>query len=109
MKIEIKQKYKSLNPFISEELNGLTVITGKNGSGKTQLLELISKINEYRNNGNGRKNLELEPALKNIQVEGITKLDTNSITLEWWKELIKKRIEIFNKIPRDYLTMRIMG
>lgn len=33
MRITLQDKYKSLDPFISDELNDLTVIIGKNGSG----------------------------------------------------------------------------
>lgn len=41
MKIKVTQTYKSLRPFESEELPKFTVITGVNGSGKSQLLEKI--------------------------------------------------------------------
>lgn len=42
MKIVLKEKYKSLHPFTSEDLPNFTIITGKNGSGKSQLIELIT-------------------------------------------------------------------
>lgn len=41
--IKLKEKYKSLYPFVSEELGSMTVVTGANGSGKTQLLKLLSE------------------------------------------------------------------
>ena len=41
MKIKVTQTYKSLRPFESEELPKFAVITGVNGSGKSQLLEKI--------------------------------------------------------------------
>ena len=43
MKIILGDEHKSLKPFQSEELSNLTIITGKNGSGKSQLLDLIRK------------------------------------------------------------------
>lgn len=35
MKIDFSGEYKSLKTFVSDELNDFTVITGKNGSGKS--------------------------------------------------------------------------
>ena len=42
MKIILKGSYMSLSSFESEELNDFTIITGKNGTGKTQLIQLIN-------------------------------------------------------------------
>lgn len=42
MKISIKQKHKSINPPCEFELPEFSVLTGKNGSGKTHLLEAIA-------------------------------------------------------------------
>lgn len=42
MKIQITQKHKSINPPYEFELPAFSVLTGKNGSGKTHLLEAIS-------------------------------------------------------------------
>lgn len=86
MKIEIKQKYKSLNPFISEELNELTVITGKNGSGKSQLLDLIGRLKSPNNNS--IKQLEILPEINNIQFEGIVKTESTDIDYAAWKQII---------------------
>lgn len=41
MKINFSGEYKSLKSFVWEEIPKFVVITGPNGSGKTQLLELI--------------------------------------------------------------------
>ena len=43
MKIELKEKFKSLHPFVSDELSDFCVITGKNGSGKSQLISIMRK------------------------------------------------------------------
>ncbi len=50
MKITLLKPFKSLQPFTSEELNDFTIITGKNGSGKSQLLELLDE-KLYENEG----------------------------------------------------------
>jgi AAA15 family ATPase/GTPase len=42
MKITMSGNYKSLSDFESCQLNNFVVITGKNGSGKTQLLECMA-------------------------------------------------------------------
>lgn len=42
MKITIKQKHKSIEPPCEFELPDFSVLTGKNGSGKTHLLEAIA-------------------------------------------------------------------
>src|SRR5262249_45141077 len=42
MKIIFQGEYKSLKDFESEELSDFAVITGKNGSGKTQLIDCLS-------------------------------------------------------------------
>ena len=39
----------SLSSFESEELNDFTIITGKNGTGKTQLIQLINQIKKFGN------------------------------------------------------------
>ena len=40
-KIKVIQKYKALTPFETPDLPSFVVLTGKNGSGKSQLLQLI--------------------------------------------------------------------
>jgi predicted ATPase len=47
MHISVTKPYKSLQPFSSEELTPLTIITGLNGSGKTQLIELFKELTEH--------------------------------------------------------------
>ena len=43
MKITIKKEYKSLRSLQTFELPNFCMLTGKNGSGKSHLLEAISK------------------------------------------------------------------
>ena len=72
MRITLKRPYKSLHPFASDELNDLTIITGKNGSGKTQLLSLLKDIVK----SDISSMIEIEPKCFKIQYEGIVKENT---------------------------------
>ena len=45
MKLSFVSKYASINAFDDIELPELTIITGKNGSGKSQLLKAITGTN----------------------------------------------------------------
>jgi predicted ATPase len=60
LKIILNKKYKSLNPPCEFELPEFSVITGKNGSGKTHLLEAIadSKISQVFKNGVSIRNIK---------------------------------------------------
>lgn len=62
MKISIKQIYKSIAPC-EFELPKFSIITGKNGSGKTHLLEAIGDVNnnEVRINNNPTKSIKYIP------------------------------------------------
>jgi len=67
MKILIKQKYKSIDAPSEFELPEFSILTGKNGSGKTHLLEAIGNYNtsEVSIYGNVTKNI------KYIQFNGL--------------------------------------
>ncbi|MBN1639204.1 MAG: ATP-binding protein [Ignavibacteriales bacterium] len=54
IKISITQKHKSINPPCEFELPTFCVLTGKNGSGKTHLLEAMSDKNKSQVHINGR-------------------------------------------------------
>ena len=43
MRIDLKQPYKSINTLTTEELPDFAVLIGRNGSGKTQLLNAIKE------------------------------------------------------------------
>jgi predicted ATPase len=78
MRALLKNTYKSLEPFESEELSNFTVITGKNGSGKSQLLDLIMKKSQHDQTVLGI-DLVFEPRLSKVQMEGIAKLGTVTV------------------------------
>lgn len=100
MKIILKDIYKSLRPFESEDLNNLTIITGKNGSGKSQILDLINKktINEP---SVASIRLEIIPAVTKIQTEGIIKESSVAIGHDQWKNIVKKQLDSFKTLSQS--------
>ncbi|ASK36051.1 hypothetical protein CEK62_17500 [Alcanivorax sp. N3-2A] len=105
MKIILKDAYKSLNPFESDELGDLTVITGKNGSGKSQLLELINKKSKSEKTALGIE-FRIEPEISFVQAEGIVKDTVSQVNHEQWKKIVAKNIQAYRALPDnaiDYL------
>jgi predicted ATPase len=100
MKIILKDTYKSLRPFESEELNRLTIITGKNGSGKSQILELINKKSK-KEASVASINLEISPSFEKIQAEGIIKESSIVIGHEHWKNIINNLLSSFKSLSQS--------
>ncbi len=82
MKIKLNTTYKSLQPFESEELSNFTVIVGKNGSGKSQLLNLIK--DKYKEPYQFNPVIDISPNFNNVKYEGIIKDKINNFTNEDW-------------------------
>ncbi len=89
MKINFKGTYKSLTDFESDDLSNLTVITGKNGSGKTQLLNAIKNYFPPYKGGDNRHtdySIEFPIEVKKVQFEGLTKASfitaSNTLSLQ---------------------------
>jgi ABC-type ATPase involved in cell division len=74
MKISLKAPYKSLEPFENDDLPNFCLITGKNGSGKSQLIELIQAKRDNQN-----LNFDLDVDRSRIQIEGINHPSSNSL------------------------------
>ncbi|WP_425077886.1 AAA family ATPase [Psychroserpens sp. S379A] len=97
MKIKLNDKYKSLEAFESEELNNLTIITGENGSGKSQLLDLIGK--KFTNDKSVNSiSIDLIPNINNVQVEGIEKVGTTQVSHDQWKAIVKRQLDLYKKL-----------
>ena len=103
MIIKFKGNYKSLNTFESETLNKFTIITGKNGSGKSQLNELFRlKIdNELSPNST----FDLEPEYTKIQCEGIVGTNLKYIDNEKWKEQVIKIVKNFSSYSKSFVKL----
>jgi ABC-type multidrug transport system ATPase subunit len=104
MKITLRNKYKSLYPFQSEELNKFTIVVGKNGSGKTQFLTLLglkSKNDRLVEN----INLEIEPAILKVQVEGFVKDNSWQVGHEHWKNIINSFVVLYKSIHPKLLEL----
>jgi predicted ATPase len=109
MKIKFAGKYKSLSSFESEELSNFTVITGKNGTGKSQLVYCIDQSQKSIETPNGIFNLEFEPKSERIQIsdliyESSGSVDTNAITAKlknYYSEF--EKIKVNNKLLYDSL------
>lgn len=70
MEIQINQKHKSITPPCNFDLPLFSVLTGKNGSGKTHLLEVIADTNKSHVTLNG-------VVFKNIRYIGFNGLNPN--------------------------------
>jgi len=92
MDIQFEGEYKSLKNFEANDLPALTVITGKNGSGKTHLLELLTapKVDQ-------KYLLELNPPVhqNEKQFEGLDIDRTMSISLGNWRDALHEIKQFF--------------
>ncbi|SHJ07336.1 ATP-binding protein [Flavobacterium terrae] len=104
MKITLLDKYKSLHPFESDELDSLTVITGKNGSGKSQLLNLI--FTKFKNAPEVSSiRISLSPEVERIQFEGIIKDNLKNISYDEWKSVVKKLLDDFKNLNGNNIKL----
>lgn len=96
MKIIFEGEFKSLNSFESDELNDFTVITGKNGSGKTQLVKLFE--NKSQNNLKDENSLKVDSDISSIQIEGISSSYTPRVGADNWSSKIKPLSDKFSRL-----------
>lgn len=88
MILELKGNYISLSDFISEELNNFTVITGKNGSGKSQLIQLFFNKKDGKVNSNYEFQTNINLDLNKIIIEGIENPEIKTQENNKWKEKV---------------------
>jgi energy-coupling factor transporter ATP-binding protein EcfA2 len=115
MKISLLAPYKSLRPFESDELNDFTIITGKNGSGKSQLLkhfdpEVIKQQQQQQINTTGsmgEPNIQIRSPqhIYSIQAEGIQKDGSIQLNYDHWKKFISPIIERYRKLTPSIITI----
>ncbi|WP_282080860.1 ATP-dependent nuclease [Aquimarina algiphila] len=99
-KIILKKEFKSLKPFESGDLNNLTIITGKNGCGKSQLLTIIAEGHS------DVKKIEFSPKLTKVQYEGIVKDNHVEIGIVEWRSIVRDKLDQYNyltKTQKEYI------
>jgi predicted ATPase len=102
MIIKLTGTFKSINTFESEELPPFCVITGRNGVGKTQLIQAIKGKYEIERRNTPQSldyDISLTPFYNNAQFEGMKLSKISAVTENIWKEKIMVQINEFIKIP----------
>jgi predicted ATPase len=101
MQISLKGEYKSLSDFTSDQLSDFTIITGENGSGKSQLIELIKgkELNEINSQYDYEFNLDSN--IIKIQVEGLKVDQLSNISNHTWINTIENLFSEFKRYPLD--------
>lgn len=99
MIIKFKGEYKSLGDFESEILNPFSVITGKNGCGKSQLVELIDKkVNKQLD---ALCTLTFKPKMDRIQIGGIANSNLSALTNSNWLQSIDDHLNNFKHLRKN--------
>ncbi len=106
MIIELKEKFKSLKPFISEKLSDFTVITGKNGSGKSHFLEVIGYQKRHGTTTGMPKRI-ITPNISKIQYEGIISYRITKLEKRNWDDKINPIINEYKKYSIN--TKKLFG
>ena len=112
MRIVFKGKYKSITDFESPEMENFCVITGPNGSGKTQLLELLNALQDKtelsidHDSHNFQIKIDsdtyISGAVKHIHSNGLNPKSLGTIgkqSLERTKENIIRRLSDLKRNP----------
>ena len=123
MKIKFEGKYKSLTDFETEDLEKFCVITGLNGSGKSQLLELLNFLQNKKEHsgvldGHNYKvqilNDDFIPGvIKHIQYNGLNPTSLGSMNKQSYDNIKRNIVQNFKtlkrgqKIPNQHIAERI--
>ncbi|RAJ97593.1 putative AbiEii toxin of type IV toxin-antitoxin system [Larkinella arboricola] len=105
MKLKVNIDYMSLRPFTSEELSDFTVITGFNGSGKTQLINVIANSNSLK--VDEPKVIEFSDEVVNILNWKFNELSNLEYNIDTWNQ---HKYEVFRywndtrDIIKDFLN-----
>src|SRR6202007_3177326 len=98
MKIKFTGEYKSLKTFESDILDPFSVITGKNGSGKSQLIELIGlKLNKQLTPFG---DFDFIPPINKIQLEGIENTNLSALNNTNWKTKVDQHLNQFRRLGK---------
>jgi len=98
MKIKLKGEYKSLVDFTSSELPDFTVITGENGSGKTQLITLIKELGKNGQVDYSFSITDNEIQIKNIHAGGIESFELGGAHNSSLVRTIRDNLNLFKSL-----------
>lgn len=94
MNLTLKKNFKSLEPFRFKDLPDFCVITGRNGTGKTQLLELIKLRKEsVERTANG---FEIDIDQRRIQYEGLSASFSSTAHSTHWNNTMRQFFNDYN-------------
>jgi predicted ATPase len=99
MIIKFQGEHKSLKTFESDNLDDFSVITGKNGCGKSQLIELIGL--KTSNKLTPFLSLDFEPNISIIQLEGIENSNLSALNNSLWRNKIDQYINELRGIGKN--------
>jgi len=102
MKIKFTGIYKSLSSFESEDLSNFCIITGRNGAGKTQLIEAIKSQYSAKTTPQigPAYTLDIFPYPNRPQFEGIDIGSATAVSSQSWQNKIKPlAFELVSLLP----------
>lgn len=101
MQMRLNTTYKSLHPFICSDMPKLIIITGINGSGKTQLLNLI--YTKYSGTKEGLSiDFQIQPSPKRIQFEGLQIKQQRNFIYKIYQDKINTAIGNYKSHSQEY-------
>lgn len=101
MKIEFTGRYKSITRFESDEMKEFVVVTGKNGSGKSQLIEAIQKKLTNDKTHSFFYEVKILPQIVNPQFGRIEVETGQSVSSKQWEEKVRGLAADFLKLQPE--------
>ena len=95
IRIQVLKQYKSIQQLNTFELPDFTVLTGKNGSGKSHLMELMS------HNDSALKTIEVDGVVsKKVKYIGFNGLNPVVSDVGGYEDITHNRKEVWNTLKR---------
>jgi energy-coupling factor transporter ATP-binding protein EcfA2 len=105
MKIKFEGTYKSITSFETEELPDFVVITGKNGSGKSQLLELLNA--RYNSDNGTRSGVTISENISGCLLDQSISGSQGTGNLAQWENAVRSHFFIpyqqLNSYEKDFI------
>lgn len=85
MQLKLIKPYKSIKALESKEsLPDFTLITGRNGAGKTQLLKMINGVKEYNRSNEIKREISVQYGKDKNRIISTVYFDYNSFSYDRW-------------------------